>query len=426
MQLTRGRSAAVAQIVPILVMFIMTTIACACTGCAVPGEPGPRRPPIPEAVRNLAARQQGDAALLTFTLPGNSVARKPLGELPTVDIYRGLSSATPTSAAPTPATPTPAAPTPATPPAGATGTPGASPQPPPTNLRAAASNVRLIHTIPGDTLGTYEHNGVVEFRDALDPAELARSPGEPLLYQVRTRVAANHPSAASNSAVLRVYPAPAPVTALAATVTEDAIVLSWTPTPAERTATSDAAPASGYRVYRGEIDPENAAAALAEPAKAKLIAALELLAEPSQPAYRDEHFEFGHTYLYMVRSIARWDTNIVESADSTPVVVSAKDVFPPSTPQNLEIALTPATPNTPASIELAWGISPEADLAGYEVYRSERQDEVGQRLNESLLPAPTFRDMNVTPGRQYFYRVRAVDRAGNESPLSTPVEARLP
>jgi len=389
----------------------MPMVAGALTGCAVPGEPGPRRPPIPEAVRNLAARQQGDAAILTFTLPRNSVAAKPLAELPTVDIYRGLS---------------PTAPTPAAPPAGAVSTPGAPPQLPPTNSRAAASSVRLIHTIPADTLQTYEHNGIVEFRDALDPAELARSPGESLLYQVRTRVAANHPSAASNSAVLRVYPAPAPVAALGATVTEDAIVLSWTPMSAERTATSDAAPVSGYRVYRGEIAPENAAAALADPAKAKLIAALELLAEPSQPAYRDEHFEFGHTYLYMARSIGRRDSNIVESADSTPVVVSAKDVFPPSAPQNLEIALTPATPDSPASIELAWGISPEADLAGYEVYRSERQDEMGQRLNEELLPAPTFRDMNVTPGGEYFYRVRAVDRAGNESPSSAPVEMQLP
>jgi hypothetical protein len=391
----------------------MPMVACALTGCAVPGEPSPRRPPIPEAVRNLAARQQGDAAILTFTLPRNSVAEKPLAELPTVDIYRGVSLT---------------APAPAAPPA-ATSTPGTPPRPsPPTNSRAAGSGLRLIHTIPADTAETYEHNGVFEFRDALDPAELARSPGEWLVYQVRTRVAANHPSAASNSAVLHVYPAPAPVTALAVMVTEDAIVLSWIPMPMppERTASSDAAVMGGYRVYRGEIAPENAAAALADPANGKLSAALELLGEPSQPAYRDEHFEFGHTYLYMVRSVARWDSNTVESADSTPVVVSAQDVFPPSAPQNLEIALTPATADTPASIELAWGISPEADVAGYEVYRSERQEEMGQRLNEELLPAPTFRDMNVIPGRQYFYRVRAVDRAGNESPFSTPMEVRLP
>lgn len=51
---------------------------------------------------------------------------------------------------------------------------------------------------------------------------------------------------------------------------------------------------------------------------------------------------------------------------------------------------------------------------------------MGQRLNEELLPAPTFRDMTVTPGGQYFYRVRAVDRAGNESPSSAPVEMQLP
>ena len=51
-------------------------------------------------------------------------------------------------------------------------------------------------------------------------------------------------------------------------------------------------------------------------------------------------------------------------------------------------------------VELSWSISPEADLAGYEVYRSEQPDTPGGRLNGELLSAPTFRDMNVTAGQQ--------------------------
>jgi hypothetical protein len=43
-----------------------------------------------------------------------------------------------------------------------------------------------------------------------------------------------------------------------------------------------------------------------------------------------------------------------------------------------------------------------------------------------LLPVPAFRDTTVLPGHQYFYRVRAIDRAGNESGLSAPVAVQIP
>jgi fibronectin type 3 domain-containing protein len=57
----------------------------------------------------------------------------------------------------------------------------------------------------------------------------------------------------------------------------------------------------------------------------------------------------------------------------------------------------------------------ENDLAGYRVYRSDRQDARGQLLTPELLPAPAYRDISVQQGRQYWYSVTAVDRAGNES-----------
>ncbi len=132
--------------------------------------------------------------------------------------------------------------------------------------------------------------------------------------------------------------------------------------------------------------------------------------------FRDAHFEFGKTYLYTVRNVAQFGADSVESADSVPAVVTPRDVFPPAAPTGLEAAIIPATPEAPAYVELSWAISPEGDLAGYYVYRSDAEDTPGERVSAEILPSPTFRDMSVLPGRRYYYRVSAVDRAGNESP----------
>jgi fibronectin type 3 domain-containing protein len=157
-----------------------------------------------------------------------------------------------------------------------------------------------------------------------------------------------------------------------------------------------------------------------------LSAALALIGEAPEAEYRDANFEWGHTYYYTVRAAAHVGADVVESTDPKPVVISAKDVFPPAAPTGVEAVVIPATPGVPAYVELAWGISPEADLAGYVVYRSEQPDTQGTRLNAELLPAPTLRDISVEPGRRYSYRVTAVDRSGNESPASAVVMAEVP
>ncbi|HKQ85727.1 MAG TPA: fibronectin type III domain-containing protein, partial [Candidatus Acidoferrales bacterium] len=76
-------------------------------------------------------------------------------------------------------------------------------------------------------------------------------------------------------------------------------------------------------------------------------------------------------------------------------------------------------------IDLSWAINPETDLAGYNVYRSEKADISGTQLNSQLLPTPAFRDMNAVPGQSYYYTVTAVDRTGNQSAPSAAVEAGL-
>jgi fibronectin type 3 domain-containing protein len=111
--------------------------------------------------------------------------------------------------------------------------------------------------------------------------------------------------------------------------------------------------------------------------------------------------------------------------------VTAKDLFPPSAPEGLIVTLIPAqaaTANAVAAssyLDLSWAIAPEHDVVGYNVYRSEGAGDRGVKQNPELLPTPAFRDMNGVPGHVYFYSVTAVDRAGNESAPSAPVQGSL-
>jgi hypothetical protein len=136
--------------------------------------------------------------------------------------------------------------------------------------------------------------------------------------------------------------------------------------------------------------------------------------------FRDVQFEFGATYLYMVRSVIAADGGTIESDDSVPALVTPRDTFPPSAPQGL-VGVFLALGNPPApQVELSWSLNTETDLAGYRVYRSEEQGTRGQLLTPELLPTPAFRDMTVGVGHLYLFTVTAVDRAGNESAPGAP------
>jgi len=360
---------------------LLTAAAFCAGGCATPGEPTPPKPILPVAVADLAAHQQGDAVILTFTLPTNSTEHEPLGELPAVEIYRGM-------LAPTEA--------------------------------AHKTPTRLIYTIPSALVDTYLSAGQFEFSDPFPAADLLQNSGAQMIYMVRTRVSKKRASGDSNVVAARVYPGPESPSNLRGTVTEHAIELAWQPA-------STSAVIAGYRVYRGELAAgAPAPAGAADISKLKFSAPLELLGPAPEASYSDAQFDFGKTYVYTVRSVAQYGADSVESADSAPVTVTPRDIFPPAAPQGLEALAVPATSQQTADIELSWAISPETDLAGYNVYRSEQSDTLGQRVNQDLLLSPTFRDTSVVAGRRYFYQVTAVDRAGNESPRSVAVSAEVP
>ena len=62
------------------------------------------------------------------------------------------------------------------------------------------------------------------------------------------------------------------------------------------------------------------------------------------------------------------------------------------------------------------------DFKGYNVYRSTDGGPF-EKIAEAEVPAPSFSDSKIEPGKKYTYAVSAVDLKGNESPCSTPAEA---
>ncbi len=74
---------------------------------------------------------------------------------------------------------------------------------------------------------------------------------------------------------------------------------------------------------------------------------------------------------------------------------------------------------------LVWRMSPELDAAGYIVERSTGLDETFKAVTPHQLPAdaPMWVDSTVVGGTQYFYRVIAIDQAGNRSQPSNALSA---
>lgn len=354
-------------------------------GCGAPGEPTPPSPPVPITVTDLSARQAGDGVLLTFTLPTKSVTGQRLETPPAVEVLRGSVKSD--------------------------GTPD-------------PKSFRVVYTLPGALTDNYSSKNILEFTDPIFPEETKAHPGTPIAYRVRTRASQKRASTDSNAAIVRIFPVAERITSLEVRVTQSAIELSWT-APTKMSTGEPLSNFSGYRVYRGQIDPATAAAATHDLTQAKWFSRLTLLASADSNDYSDTVFDFGKTYVYIVRSVVLAGNNPVESSDSNFAVVTPQDTFPPAAPRNVVAAVLPGAESGTLLVDLSWSINMEPDLAGYRVYRSEEQGVRGQLLNAELLPTPALRDTSVVPGHRYWYTVTSVDRVGNESSASEPVFAEV-
>ncbi len=350
-------------------------------GCGAPGEPVPPSPTVPVAIADLAAHQSGDGIELVFTLPAKSRSGEKLTSSPAIEILRGALK------------------------------PDGKPD---------SQSFRIVYTIPGALAGNYVAAGRVHFTDPVSPLETKAQPGTRLTYLVRTRLSPKRASADSNIVTTRAFPVPRPISQVHVQVTETAVSLDW-PAPTQTSGGEPLPAAPGYHVYRGEIDPHTAAPAAKDLALMQWISPLALLGPSSANAYRDTQFDFGKTYVYVVRSVITAQESEIESDNSDPAAIAVLDTFPPAAPQGLVAVVLPGSTPQTLVVDLSWAINLETDLAGYRVYRSEQEGERGRLLMPDLLSTPAVRDDSVVAGHRCWYAVTAVDRAGNESPLSNPV-----
>jgi hypothetical protein len=365
------------------------------TGCAAPGEPIERKPQVPTAIADLVAQQQGNDVILTFTMPKETVEHRPLKQIPAIEIYRKFEPVRGSAVLATTAVP------------------------------------ELIFTIPSAMVDRYSQKNHVRVVSALDGGDLGQHIGWTASYAVRTRASPKKESTDSNHADVRIFPAADPIEDVKAEVTHAGIVLTWT--PPQKTPAGVAPPIVAYHIYRAEAAPEvqtqpgqeaNASVFVSEAPKLKVP--FTRIGETPEPTFQDLQVEFGTTYVYSVRSVLQYPDVALESTDSKLIVVSPRDTFPPAAPQGLVVVLVPAQGDNPGYLDISWAISPETDIAGYNVYRSEQDGVPGARLNSELLLTPAFRDMNAGPGRHYVYTATAVDRAGNESRASEPASGGVP
>src|SRR6266851_8935944 len=256
-------------------------------GCGAPGDPVPPSPPVPVAITDLTAHQAGDGVLLSFTLPTDSVSGNRLPEPPAVEILRGIARS---DGAPDP------------------------------------KSFRLVETIPGALVTIYVTQKRMEFIDLLSPQDPRTSPGATFVYRVRTRTSRKRASADSNSVVVQVFPVPRKIALVETQVMESAIELSW----AAPTGTSAGATLSGpltYHIYRAETDPASLKAAEERQSLLEFKSTLMQLATSNTASYQDTAFEFGKSYLYVIRSVISTNGLPLESDDSQHVIVTPRDTF---------------------------------------------------------------------------------------------------
>jgi hypothetical protein len=355
-------------------------------GCGAPGDPVAPSPPTPTAIADLSAHQLGDGVALNFSLPAKTIHGDRLVQPPAIEILRGETK------------------------------PDGSP-----NLKS----LHVVETIPGELAAKYQADDRTQIVTPIASAENRSASGFDTVFAIRTRASRKRASVDSNAVKLHIYPVPAPVDQLQSQITENAIDLTWkAPT---QTAAGDPISVTEYHVYRGELDPKSYDPKTTGPEvlHERFAAPLALLGRSNDPHYTDAQFDFGKTYVYLVRGVTTAGNNELESSDSDPAILKPADTFPPSTPLGVVAAAIENPETTPPSLEvdISWSINSEQDLAGYRVYRSEREGEKGPLVTQDLLLSPAYRDTSVASGHRYWYSVTAVDLSGNESAPAPQVAA---
>ncbi len=359
-----------------------TALCLLLAGCAQPGPPLPPSLELPKPPTNLRASRKGNRVTLTWSEPTLTTDRQGVRYVGPTLVCLSLEYEMTECGSPAEMLPSPSA----------------VPQKPGSPLPAPQT---YTGTLPAAM-------------EPLDPAAEVTYAVEVLNRNARGAGLSNRVHV---PAVLTLPPPPD----LAAELTGDGVVLTWTSAGELQNVPNVQ---HRYRVYRRDESSGKDAIAGEVPIP---VPAPGPSTEPGPAHFTDSAFAWERTYLYRVTAVTivkRPDSEVqVEGDDTPPVRVIAHDVFPPSVPAGLQAAFSGE--GQKPFIDLIWAPVTNADLAGYNIYRSEA-DAAAIKLNSELVKAPSYRDSAVASGKTYTYSVSAVDVRGNESQRSEPASEPVP
>ena len=236
------------------------------------------------------------------------------------------------------------------------------------------------------------------------------SPGTRYIYEVRTVKGWLNISDPSNRVSFAWHVPPTAPPRLTAQPTPDGIYISWLPaatwadeTPVDRHLS--------YRIYRTKTGEDDW----------KPIHEL-----VDSNGFFDETAKKGDQYSYKVSAVLIYHGTEIEGPQSQEVTAQPRDLTPPRAPEGLVAVYHHALGKEAYGVELLWQESSEPDLAGYLVYRRDK-DGLVDKLNHVPVAISRFIDKTRLPSGTYEYWVTAVDQAKppNESPPSKPASVEI-
>jgi|SRR6516225_531861 hypothetical protein len=349
--------------------FVLTPL----TGCGTPGAPQLPSLQLAVPVQDLSATRKGDKVQLDWTLPRKNTDRTLVKNLPRTRICRHDGT-------------------------------------------ALMSGCAAVATVPNPMIEEKrkdEQPPAVHMKhvDLLPRDLMEREPAGFVRYAVEVLNTRERSAGLSNQVLISVAPTTPPPEQVAVKIEADGVLVSWSggDVPA-------APPGLTYR-YRISRSPAGTNAFIA-------LADVEAVAEGF---YLDKTFAWETKYDYRLTSVTLVQSQgvnmTVEGDDSNSVTIFTRDVYPPSEPTGLQ-AVYSSVGQKPF-VDLSWAPNMESDLAGYNVFRrTDKAEPV--KLNQQLVPVPSYRDEGVTPGTTYVYSVSAVDLRGNESSRSAETTEYVP
>jgi hypothetical protein len=339
--------------------------------CGYVGDPLPPLIQIPERISDLAAAQLGRSIKLSWTLPKLNTDGSAATTLSRVEIYRLRERSDPVATLDS------------------------------KHFSEHAVKWMVLNKVNFDA---YQEGDRIVLSDSLQDLDTSEVLQSMFAYAIRVLNNKKQDAGFSNLVSARVYLAPNPPDSIRFSFGEEFIKLSWQP-PILNIDGSPVTESVKYNVYRATIH------------QARVRERLTSVAV-SQNEFQDTTMALGQVYFYTVRAAIDSKEGVVESFDSKEYEAKNVDTYPPRAPAEVTAI------SDGSSISVVWLPNTEEDLAGYYVYRSGVERDF-KRLTPQAIATASFNDRSVEKGNIYHYRVKAMDKMGNESADSEEVSEKV-